>query len=109
MTNQQKTRLGEEYGALAALPRDELERLELDEAYFDAMFHTIPQVRRLYETHAALLEKVEAAAAHNMSLRPELEALRSETKTAFERARTAEAEWPVASQLMQEEYKVCAC
>lgn len=100
------TALARDFPEIAALSRDELEELEHDEAYFDAVFHTLPQVRALYDAYATRLDEAHAAAQRNMSLRPELEQLRSETKDAFERARMAEAEWPTAALLMQEEYKV---
>lgn len=126
------TPLQRDFPAAAQLRREDLEDLLCDatdprereeqHAYFEAFFDSLPEVRALYDQHARLLQRNEQAAgtssrpptdrrtdppARNLALRPELEALRADTRSTFERARALETEWGVAAGEMQEAYKVC--
>ncbi|PWN53371.1 hypothetical protein IE53DRAFT_373042 [Violaceomyces palustris] len=81
------------------------EQRRKDEAYFEAFFHCMPQVRHLYQQHEALLKENERKAAQNMSLQPPLEALRRETQELFDRAKALDEEWPKVQSQMNEIYK----
>ncbi|KAI3620643.1 hypothetical protein CBS9595_002610 [Malassezia furfur] len=100
---------------IAQLSRDELRELvetpantheaRDQAAYVDALLHTLPDVRALYDEHEQLLHDVELAAAQNEQLRPTLLALRAQTRAAYDEACAADAAWPAIEREMDEAYK----
>lgn len=80
-----------------------------DEAFFEAFFHSLPQVKQLYEQHSSLLKENEVKARANTELQQPLEELRTETQSLFDRAKALEAEWPRLEAQMNEESKVRYC
>lgn len=68
-------RLAAEFPSIAQLSRDEMRevlgeshdpRIQEDQAaYFDALLHSLPEVRDLYDEHKALLERVEEQAGRS--------------------------------------------
>lgn len=86
--------------------KDLAEQRAEDDAFFEAFFHSLPQVTQLYEQHASLLQANEAKASSNNELQKPLEELRTETQGLFDRAKALEAEWPRLEAQMNEESKV---
>ncbi|EPQ28357.1 uncharacterized protein PFL1_04184 [Pseudozyma flocculosa PF-1] len=80
-------------------------QLQRDQAYFEAFFHSLPQVRQLYHQHAQLLRQNEDKARQNTALQQPLEALRAETQQLFDRATALQAQWPQLEAEMNELYK----
>ncbi|WFC94919.1 hypothetical protein MBRA1_001557 [Malassezia brasiliensis] len=108
--------LAHEFPRIAQLSRDELRELvetpanaheaRDQSAYLDALLHTLPDVRALYDEHEQLLHDVECAAAQNEQLRPVLLALRAQTRATYDEACAADAAWPAIEREMDEAYKV---
>ncbi|WFD32315.1 GTPase regulator Nrf1 [Malassezia sp. CBS 17886] len=108
-------RLARVFPSAAELDRDDLHTLLADStdpqtrdeqnAYFDAFFHSLPEVQAMYNEHVGMLEQVEKSAARNEQLRPTLMALRDATRDAYEHAHALETRWPAVERDMQEAYK----
>ena len=121
-----QTRLTTTFPQTAELTRDDLQALlaetptsyhpqhpsanssdhAVDEAFFEAFFHSLPQVQQLYRHHADLLKTNQDKATANIQLQQPLEQLRTETQQLFDRAKALETEWPRLESQMNEEYKV---
>lgn len=101
------SRLATDFPRIASWSRDDLSAMadDTDAALTDAAVHALPDVQAWDKAHAALLEEVERAAARNEARRPELESLRSETRRAYEHARTLQAQWPVVERALHEARK----
>ena len=107
--------------------REDLEDLLADPAYFQAVFHTLPQVKLLYQGQSELGSANESIAskyeihdhsldlalitriAHNLTYQDDLYKLRSETQEAFERAKSLEARWKEIEKEQREVYQVSFC
>ncbi|KOS15327.1 hypothetical protein Malapachy_2679 [Malassezia pachydermatis] len=108
-------RLAEEYPSIAALPREMLEELasspetmeqsQTQAQLLEALVDQLPAIQTLNAEHEALVEQVEAAAARNNALRPELEALRRDTQDAFTKAKQYEHQWPEVERALLEARK----
>jgi hypothetical protein len=94
-----------------------------DPAYFDAIFHSLPQVMELYQAQAELGQANESIASacfvacvvslmligsqeHNLSLQNDLYKLRSDTKTVFDEAKALEARWAELQREQKDLYQV---
>ena len=101
------SRLATDFPCIASWSRDDLSAIadNTDAALTDAAVHALPDVQAWAKAHAALLEEVERAAARNEARRPELESLRSETRRAYEHARTLQAQWPAVERALHEARK----
>ena len=101
------SRLATDFPCIASWSRDDLSAIadNTDAALTDAAVHALPDVQAWAKAHAALLEEVERAAARNEARRPELESLRSETRSAYEHARTLQAQWPAVERALHEARK----
>ncbi|KAN0061001.1 hypothetical protein ACQY0O_006735 [Thecaphora frezii] len=86
-------------------PTADPHQAQRDNAYFDAFFHSLPQVKVLYAHHAQLLKQNEDKAKQNVALQQPLEALRAETQQLFDRASSYQAQWPQLEAQMNELYK----
>ncbi|KAI0769043.1 hypothetical protein BD413DRAFT_87467 [Trametes elegans] len=91
--NMVNTRLTAEFPELAHLSREDLEDLLADPAYFQAVFHTLPQVKQLYQSQADLGSANESIAKNNLAYQDDLYRLRSETQEAFDKSKGLEARW----------------
>ncbi|KAL7280082.1 hypothetical protein ACG7TL_006497 [Trametes sanguinea] len=91
--NVPQTRLTVDFPDLAHLSREDLEDLLADPTYFQAIFHTLPQVKQLYQGQAELGSANESIAQSNLAYQDDLYKLRSETQEAFDRAKGLEARW----------------
>ncbi|KAF8895345.1 hypothetical protein BD779DRAFT_1466786 [Infundibulicybe gibba] len=95
------TQLQAEFPELAYLTREDLEDLLTDPNYFQAVFHSLDRVKSLYQAQAELGMANESIARttvyicgeRNLALQERLYALRSETKDAFDLAKSLEARW----------------
>ncbi|KAJ8463858.1 hypothetical protein ONZ51_g9975 [Trametes cubensis] len=103
--NNVQTRLTTEFPELAHLSREDLEDLLADPAYFQAIFHTLPQVKLLYQGQAELGSANESIARHNLTYQDDLYKLRSETQEAFDRAKGLEARWKEIEKEQREVYQ----
>ncbi|KAI0333778.1 hypothetical protein GY45DRAFT_1244029 [Cubamyces sp. BRFM 1775] len=103
--NNVQTRLTVEFPELAHLSREDLEDLLADPAYFQAVFHTLPQVKLLYQGQSELGSANESIATHNLTYQDDLYKLRSETQEAFERAKSLEARWKEIEKEQREVYQ----
>ncbi|KAI0031061.1 hypothetical protein K488DRAFT_79283 [Vararia minispora EC-137] len=88
-----ETPLTRGFPSLSHLTREDVEDLLSDQAYFDAIFHSLPQVKDLYQAQAELGKANESIASDNLSLQSELYKLRSDTKVVFDEAKALEARW----------------
>lgn len=121
-----QTRLTTAFPQTATLSRQDLEALAYDDhpaptsshqqpphsdtitpnqAYFEAVFHSLPQTQSLYRTHADLLRTNESKAARNLERQAPLESLRTETQQLFDRAKSLESEWATREQQLNEAQK----
>ncbi|KAI9451393.1 hypothetical protein F5148DRAFT_1239653 [Russula earlei] len=100
-----QTALTTEFPELSKLTRDDLEDLLTDPAYFQAIFHTLPKVKELYQSQAELGLANETIANQNLALQDGLYRLRSETKDAFDEAKTLEARWAELQREQKEIYQ----
>jgi len=85
--------LSADFPDIARLPREDLEDLLNDPAYFQAVFHTLPQVKALLQSQVELGLANEEIAKNNLALQDQLYQLRAETKAAFDEAKSLELRW----------------
>jgi ESCRT-I complex subunit VPS37 len=114
-----------EFPELASASREDIEDLLADPTYFQAIFHSLPQVKALYQSQAELGSANEAIAckdtytptqldfflllfilANAIALQETLYALRSETKDAFDEAKALEARWKELDKEQRDVYQV---
>ncbi|KAK0187965.1 hypothetical protein F5146DRAFT_735797 [Armillaria mellea] len=93
MSSDLSTQLLHDFPELAHLSREDLEDLLSDHTYFQAVFHSLPRVKAMFQAQAELGMANEAIAKNNLTLQDSLHALRSETKEAFEESKALEARW----------------
>lgn len=82
-----------DFPELAHLSREDLEDLLSDHTYFEAVFHSLPRVRAMYDAQAELGLANDSIAKNNLSIQDGLYILRSETQAAFDQAKALEARW----------------
>ncbi|TFY63966.1 hypothetical protein EVG20_g6110 [Dentipellis fragilis] len=99
------TQLLAEFPELSHLSREDLEDLLADPQYFQAIFHTLRNVKELYQGQAELGLANESIANHNLSLQQDLYKLRSETKDAFDESKNLEARWAELQREQKEVYQ----
>ncbi|KAJ3747137.1 hypothetical protein DFH05DRAFT_1457571 [Lentinula detonsa] len=87
------TQLTMDFPELAYLSRQDLEDLLNDTNYFQAVFHSLPRVKAMYDAQAELGNANESIARNNLALQEKLYKLRSETQEAFNEAKSLEARW----------------
>ncbi|KAJ4482016.1 hypothetical protein J3R30DRAFT_2113097 [Lentinula aciculospora] len=87
------TQLTMDFPELAHLSRRDLEDLLNDTNYFQAVFHSLPGVKAMYDAQAELGNANESIAKNNLALQEKLYRLRSETQDAFNEAKSLEARW----------------
>ena len=104
--------------------REDLEDILADPAYFQAIFHSLPSVRSLFQAQAELGSANESIAStlqpttsrsgpahyipdNNTVLQERLYRLRSETQDAFNEAKSLEARWKDLEREQREVYQVC--
>ncbi|KAF8755320.1 Modifier of rudimentary (Mod(r)) protein [Rhizoctonia solani] len=100
------TQLIQDFPELANLPREDLEAMLSDPAYFQAIFHSLSHTKALLASQTELGMANEAIAKHNLSLQNELYDLRSTTKDAYDRARDLQNRWAVVDREQREVYQV---
>ncbi|KAK0449107.1 hypothetical protein EV421DRAFT_1779975, partial [Armillaria borealis] len=93
MSSDLSTQLLHDFPELAHLSREDLEDLLSDHTYFQAVFHSLPRVKAIFQAQAELGMANEAIAMNNLTLQDSLYALRSETKEAFDESKALEARW----------------
>ncbi|PBK74834.1 uncharacterized protein ARMOST_10840 [Armillaria ostoyae] len=93
MSSDLSTQLLHDFPELAHLSREDLEDLLSDHTYFQAVFHSLPRVKAIFQAQAELGMANEAIAKNNLTLQDSLYALRSETKEAFDESKALEARW----------------
>ncbi|KAK0464517.1 uncharacterized protein EV420DRAFT_1516784 [Desarmillaria tabescens] len=93
MSSDLSTQLLHDFPELAHLSREDLEDLLSDHTYFQAVFHSLPRVKAMFQAQAELGMANEAIAKNNLTLQDSLYALRSETKEAFDESKALEARW----------------
>ncbi|KAK0439745.1 hypothetical protein EV421DRAFT_1818124 [Armillaria borealis] len=93
MSSDLSTQLLYDFPELAHLSREDLEDLLSDHTYFQAVFHSLPRVKAIFQAQAELGMANEAIAKNNLTLQDSLYALRSETKEAFDESKALEARW----------------
>ncbi|ESK95763.1 williams-beuren syndrome critical region [Moniliophthora roreri MCA 2997] len=93
MSSDISTPFTNDFPELAHLSRQDLEDLLNDHTYFQAIFHSLPRVKAMYEAQADLGMANETIAKNNLSTQDSLYALRAETQAAFDEAKALEARW----------------
>jgi len=101
------TPLLSDFPELSNLSRDDLQELLLDPVYFQAVFHSLTQVKALYQAQAELGSANENIAKSNLALQDSLYKLRSETQEAFDDAKSLDARWKELEKEQREVYQVC--
>ncbi|KAF9468483.1 hypothetical protein BDZ94DRAFT_1153842 [Collybia nuda] len=99
------THLLREFPELAYLSREELEDLLTDPLYFQAIFHSLSRVKAMYQSQAELGMANESIARNNLALQEDLYKLRSDTKAAFDEAKSLESRWKVVDKEQHEVYQ----
>ncbi|KAF8827544.1 hypothetical protein F5879DRAFT_968529 [Lentinula edodes] len=87
------TQLTMDFPELANLSRQDLEDILNDPNYFQAVFHSLPRVKAMYDAQAELGNANESIANNNLALQEKLYRLRSETQDVFNEAKSLEAKW----------------
>ncbi|KII90953.1 hypothetical protein PLICRDRAFT_106973 [Plicaturopsis crispa FD-325 SS-3] len=87
------TQLLAQFPELAGFSREDLEDLLTDPVYFQALFHSLPRVKAMFQAQAELGMANESIAENNLKLQDDLYRLRAETKEAFDEAKFLEARW----------------
>jgi len=90
---------------LSHLTREDLEDMLSDPVYFQAVFHSLQQVKDLYKSQTDLGKANEATAKHNLDLQQRLYDLRYETKDAFDEAKRLETRWKELEKEQREVYQ----
>jgi len=94
-----------DFPELADFSREDLEDLLNNQAYFQAVFHSLPQVKAMVQSQIELGMANEELARNNLALQNELYHLRGETKAAFDEAKTLEARWKGVEKEQREIYQ----
>ncbi|KIM43268.1 hypothetical protein M413DRAFT_69676 [Hebeloma cylindrosporum] len=94
-----------EFSELSHLSREDLEDLLVDPVYFQTIFHSLSYVKDLYRSQSELGMANEAIARNNLALQQRLYDLRSETKEAFDEAKSLEARWKELEKEQKEVYQ----
>ncbi|KAM0786439.1 hypothetical protein ACM66B_001903 [Microbotryomycetes sp. NB124-2] len=97
--------LSRDFPELQHLSQEELQLLLEDEAMFDAVFNTLPQALELHQTYERRLQQNIAIANKNDSMRPGLEALRTETAALFNEANELKQRWSYLDEAQKEAFK----
>ncbi|KZV73796.1 hypothetical protein PENSPDRAFT_648561 [Peniophora sp. CONT] len=100
-----ETSLTREFPTLSHLTREDLEDLLVDPAYFDAIFHELPQVKELLQAQSELASANESIAKHNLSMQDDLFRLRGETQATYNEAKALEARWAELQREQKELYQ----
>ncbi|KAI0087832.1 hypothetical protein BDY19DRAFT_1010730 [Irpex rosettiformis] len=99
------THLLADFPELSHLTREDLEDLLVDPAYFQAVFHSLNEVKALYQRQAELGLANESIAKNNIALQDSLYQLRNDTKQAFDQAKQLEARWKELEREQKEVYQ----
>ncbi|KAH7928458.1 hypothetical protein BV22DRAFT_1083077 [Leucogyrophana mollusca] len=99
------TALTSEFPELAHLSREDLEDLLNDPVYFQSVFHSLGQVKSLYQAQSELGMANESIARGNISLEERLYQLRTETQGAFDEAKALETRWKELERDQREVYQ----
>ncbi|KAF8890030.1 hypothetical protein CPB84DRAFT_1785227 [Gymnopilus junonius] len=94
-----------DFPELSHLSREDLEDLLSDPVYFQAIFHSLSFVKDLYKSQSELGSANEAIARNNLALQQRLYDLRTETKNAFDEAKSLEARWKELEKEQKEVYQ----
>ncbi|KAJ7366983.1 hypothetical protein DFH08DRAFT_182263 [Mycena albidolilacea] len=94
-----------DFPELADLSREDLEDLLTDPVYFQAIFHSLPRVKAMYQSQAELGMANESIAKHNLELQDPLYRLRAETQEAFDDAKNLETRWRDVEREQREVYQ----
>ncbi|KAL5482418.1 hypothetical protein ACEPAI_9012 [Sanghuangporus weigelae] len=94
-----------EFPELSKYSREDLEDMLNDPQYFQAVFHSLPQVQVMFQAQTDLGMANQELARNNLALQEQLYRLRSETKEAFDRARSLEARWRALEKEQKDVYQ----
>ncbi|KAH8114759.1 hypothetical protein DFH11DRAFT_1726760 [Phellopilus nigrolimitatus] len=94
-----------EFPDLAKLSREDLEDMFNDPQYFQAVFHTLPQVHAMFHAQVELGMANEELARNNLAMQEQLYQLRTESKDAFDQAKAMEARWREIEKQQKEVYQ----
>lgn len=97
--------LARDYPHVAALPKDELQLLLEDPAYFDAYFHTAPPAVPYHDAVQHKLEQNIDLARASDALKPKLDALRADTARAFHDAKDLQQQWAHLERAQEDAYR----
>ncbi|KAL0953425.1 hypothetical protein HGRIS_004661 [Hohenbuehelia grisea] len=99
------TQLLQDFPELSHLSREDLEDMLTDPAYFQAIFHSLPRVKALYQSQAEFGMANESIANKNLELQQSLYNLRAGAKQAFDDAKALEARWKELDREQREVYQ----
>ncbi|EIN12713.1 hypothetical protein PUNSTDRAFT_111109 [Punctularia strigosozonata HHB-11173 SS5] len=106
MTSKQpQTPLLNDFPELSTLSREDLEDMMSDQTYFQAIFHSLEQVKSLYQAQAELGMANETIARNNLAQQDDLYRIRAETQAAFDEAKALESRWKELEKEQKELYQ----
>ncbi|KAL8277999.1 hypothetical protein RQP46_009631 [Phenoliferia psychrophenolica] len=85
--------LARDFPQIAQMSREDMTALLEDDAYFDAFFNTMPEALPMHQAVEQRMRSNIAIAQKNEALRPNLEALRTETANLFGEVNELKARW----------------
>ncbi|GAA5990114.1 hypothetical protein JCM10908_005826 [Rhodotorula pacifica] len=97
--------LARDYPQVAQLPKDELQLLLEDQAYFDAYFGTSSQARAYHDAVEQKMAQNIDLAQKSEALKPALDALRDDTARLFHEANDLKQQWSYLEQAQHEAYR----
>ncbi|GAA5880070.1 hypothetical protein JCM3774_003298 [Rhodotorula dairenensis] len=97
--------LARDYPQVATLPKDELQLLLEDQAYFDAYFNTSPQATAYHDAVQQKLQQNIDLAHKSDALKPALDALRDDTARVFHEANDLKQQWAYLEQAQHDAYR----
>jgi len=81
--------LGRDFPEIGAMSKEDLQDMLNDPHFFHAMLIRQPEVKRLVEDHQVAINRNQALAEKNLSLRPKLEQLRDQVTASFNQTQQA--------------------
>ncbi|BGP49646.1 hypothetical protein JCM10450v2_005549 [Rhodotorula kratochvilovae] len=97
--------LARDYPDAAALPREDMQLLLEDAAYFDAYFNTMPQAMAYHQAVEQKMRDNLDLAEKSEAMKPELERLREDTARLFNEANDLKSRWAYLDEAQREAFR----
>ncbi|GAA5998477.1 vacuolar protein sorting family 37 protein [Rhodotorula paludigena] len=97
--------LARDFPKVAQVPRDDLQLLLEDPAYFDAYFNTMPQSLAYHQAVEQKMRDNIELAEKSTAMKPDLERLREDTARLFNEANDLKTRWAYLDDAQREAYR----